>query len=208
LKTNKPKIYKSCKTLSLFRFYEILDSKDYKYLIHDWEDVVIDEDLQKELDEIWGEIFKEYITLKDDGEIKASFKQLAFISKLTTKLVICSALLDGYVCQSTKKGRKVYSDELREWGYKIDPTKPLQNQVDRIISQLKTLKSTIEIKEKEHDKQFKKELTEEKITIDEQIANVEEWLGKDHIDPEKTVVARWIAYVKRVQQKVKKQKAA
>jgi len=202
------KIYKSCKTLSLFRFQEILDTKEYKYLIHDWEDVVIDEDLQKELNETWSEIFKEYLTLKDDGEIKASFRQLALISKMTTKLVICSSLLDAYVCQSTRKGRKDYSNELRTWGYKIDPLKPLQNQVNRIISQLKTLKSSIQIKEKAYEKQYKKELTQEKISIDEQIANVEEWLGKNHIDSEKTTVSRWIAYIKRVEKKVKKQKAA
>lgn len=202
------KIYKSCKTISLFRFYEILDSKDYKYLIDNWENVEINEDLQKELDKIWGEIFKEYITLKDDNEIKASFKQLALISKMKTKLIVCSALLEAYVCQSTKKGRKDYSEELREWGYKIDPLKPLQNQVDRVISNLKSLKSSIEIKEVEYEKQFKKELTEEKVTIDDQIANVEEWLGKDYIDSEKTTVSRWVGYVKRVEAKVKKQKAA
>ena len=127
------KIYKSCKTLNLFRFYEILDSKDYKYLIDDWENVEIDEKLQKKLDEIWSEIFKEYITLKDDGEIKASFKQLALISKMKTKLIVCSALLEAYVCQSTKKGRKDYSEELKEWGYKIDTTKPLQSCISQVM---------------------------------------------------------------------------
>ena len=87
----------------------------------------------------------EYITLKDDKEIKLSFKQLAYINKLETKLFICGELLKGLSYQSTKKGTEIYIKELTKWKYKIDIKKDLQTEVNRIISDLKSLKSTIEI---------------------------------------------------------------
>ena len=199
------KIYKTCRTISLFRFYEILDSKDYKYLIDDWENTKIDEKLQLELNKIWIELFKEYIVLKDDSEIKTSFKKLALIDKMKTKLAISSSLLNGYLSQSSKQEKKKYSDELKAWGFKINVNLPQQNQVDRLISSFKALKSTIEIKQIEWDKLFKKELTEEKINIDEQIVNVEDVLGGGKtIDSEKTMVSKWVFYVKKATMIAKK----
>ena len=192
------KIYKSCKTLMMGRFYEILETSDYKYLIEEYEGVEISTDLELELTNIWREIFKEYITLKDDGEIKSLYRKYAFVDKLKTKLSICSSLLNGYVSQSTKKGRKDYSEELKEWGFKININLPQQNQVERVMSQLKALKSTIEIKEAEYKILLKKEETKEKFNIDKLIVDIEDRLGGGKtIDPDTTTVSKWVFLVKK-----------
>ena len=200
------KIYKSCKTLSIFRFYEILETKDYKYLIDDYENTDITEELQNDLDNIWSELFKEYIVLKDDKQIRTSFKKLAYISKLETKLSICSSLLSGLVEQTTKEGQLKYIKELSAWGYPINQNKDIQDEVNRVIRNFKTLKSTITIKRNEYNKEYKKELTQEKIDIDEQVVNVEQALN-NQIDSNKTTVSKWIYYVKKANNIAKKQKA-
>ena len=201
------KIYKSCKTLSIFRFYEILDTKDYKYLIDDYENTEITDDLQNDLDNIWSEIFKEYIVLKDDKQIRTSFKKLAYISKLETKLSICISLLNGLVEQTTKEAQKKYIKELSAWGYPINQNKHIQDEINRIIRNFKTLKSSIKIKKNEYNKEYKKELTQEKIDIDEQVVNVEQALNNS-IDSNSTTVSKWIYYVKRASSIARKQKAA
>jgi len=199
------KIYKSCKTLSIFRFYEILDTKDYKYLIEDYENTEITEEIQLQLDGIWSELFKEYIVLKDDKQIRTSFKKLSYISKLETKLSICSSLLSGLVEQTTKEGQLKYIKELSAWGYPINLNKELQDEVNRIIRNFKTLKSTITIKRNEYNKEYKKELTQEKIDIDEQVVNVEQALN-NQIDSNNTTVSKWIYYVKKASIIAKKQR--
>jgi hypothetical protein len=196
------KIYKTCRELSMFRFYEILDTKEYKYLLKDY-DIEIDEKLKSELNEIWIEIFKEYIVLKDDREIKKSFRKLALINKLETKLSICTNLLNCFLNQSTKKGQKIIVKELGHWGYHIRLNKPLQEEINRVISGFKALKSSIEIKKVEFKKEFEKELSEEKINIDRQIVNVEQILG-NVINSNTTMVSKWIEYVKTAEYKAKK----
>lgn len=202
------KIYKTCRTLNMFRFYEILDTKDYRYLLKDY-DIEITDELKEELTEIWLEIFKEYIVLKDDMEIKNSFRQLAHINKLETKLVMCNELLKCFTHQSTKKGQKALTDELMAWDikYKIDLKKPLKPQINRVINEFKSLKSTIKIKKVEFEKEHRKDLSKEKINIDKQIVNVEQVLG-NVINSETTMVSKWIEYVKVAEYKAKKQKVA
>ena len=196
------KIYKTCRELNMFRFYEILDTKEYRFLLKDY-DIEIDEKLKNELREVWIEIFKEYIVLKDDREIKKSFRKLALINKLETKLSICTNLLNCFLNQSTKKGQKTIIKELRHWGYHIRLDKPLQNEVDRIINNFKSLKSSINIKKAEFEKEFKKELSQEKINIDRQVVNVEQILGNT-IDLHTTMVSKWIEYVKTAEYKSKR----
>lgn len=199
------KIFKTCRTLSMFLFYEILDTGDYKYLIEDYENLEINEELKSKLDIIWSNLFKEYITLKDDKEVRLSFKQLAIIDKLEKKLVICKSLIEGLIYQSTTKGQIKYIKELSAWGYPIDCNKPLKDEIDRIIRNLKTLRSSIGIKRAQFEKTHKKELTQEKINLDKEVVNVEQTLGGGKsIDPEKTMVSKWIEYVRKAKEISKK----
>lgn len=200
------KIYKTCRELNMFRFYEVLDTKEYRYLLKDY-DVELKEDLKTELKGIWIEIFKEYIVLKDDREIKKSFRKLALINKLETKLMICKELLKCLTHQSTKKGQKELIKELSAWGYPINQRKNLNEEIERIIRNFKALKSSISIKKVEFEKEFKKDLSNEKLNIDKQVVNVEQVLGNT-INLHTTMVSKWIEYVKIAEYKAKKQKAA
>lgn len=199
------KIFKTCKTLSMFRFYEILDTGDYKYLIEDYENLEINKELKLKLDAIWGILFKEYITLKDDKEVRLSFKQLAIIDKLEKKLATCKVLIKGLVYQSTIKGQIKYIKELSAWGYPINRNKLLKDEIYRVFRNLKTLHSSIGIKRAQFEKTHKKELTQEKINLDKDIVNVEQTLGGGkNIDPEKTMISKWIEYVRKAKELSKK----
>ena len=193
------KIFKSCRTLSMFRFYEILNSKDYKYLIENYDEIEIDDQLKIELTLIWNNLFKEYIVLKDDKEIKLSFRQLALIDKLEKKLEICKLLLEALTYQTTRKAQVEYIKELSAWGYAINRRKPLQDEIDRITRNLKSLRSNILIKKAEFEKTHKKELKQEKINIDKDIVNVEHVLNKV-INSEETMISKWIEYIKKAKE--------
>lgn len=192
------KIYKNCRTLSMFRFYEILDTKDYYYLVDDYDNVERTPELERELDGIWNELFKEYINLKDDKKIRSSFRKLAMISKLETKLTICANLLKALSVQTTKKGLLAYKKELSAWGYAINGKKSLSLEIERITKHLKQLQSSINIKRSEYKKEYQSDLTKEKISIDAQIVNVEQTL-QNVIDSNKVTVSKWIEYVKRAE---------
>lgn len=189
--------------MNMFRFYEILDTKDYLYLVKDYENVELSSELKVTLEKIWIELFKEYIVLKDSKEIKNSFRLLAYINKLETKLFICKELLKCLTHQSTKKGQKMFIAELSEWGYKIDIKKPLKDEIQRVISDFKALKTTITIKKSAFEREHKKELSQEKINIDKQVVNVEQILG-NVINPQTTMVSKWVEYVKIAEKKAKK----
>ena len=197
------KIYKTCRTLNMFRFYEILDTKEYQYLVKDYENVKLTSELKAILEKIWIELFKEYIVLKDSKEIKNSFRMLFYINELEKKLFIGKELLKCLTYQSTKKRQKMVIDELFEWGFKIDIKKPLKDEIERVISDFKALKTTITIKKAAFEKEHKKELSQEKINIDKQVVNVEQILG-NVINPQTTMVSKWVEYVKIAEKKAKK----
>lgn len=192
------KIYKNCRTLSMFRFYEILETKDYYYLVEDYDNVERTPELERKLDGIWTDLFKEYINLKDDRKIRSSFKKLALISKMETKLTICANLLKGLSLQTTKTGLLKYKKELSAWGYPINGNKSLTLEVERLTKQLKLLHSSINIKRSEYKKEYHSDLTKEKISIDAQIVNVEQTL-QNVIDSNRVTVSKWIEYVKRAE---------
>ncbi len=143
--------------------------------------------------------------MKDDKEIKNSFRQLAYIDKLETKLFICKELVKCLTHQSTKKGQKALTEELAAWGYKINPKNPLKDEIDLVIKNLKSLKSSITIRKVAFEKEHKKELSEEKINIDKQIVNVEQVLG-NVINSQTTMVSKWVEYVKIAENKARKSK--
>jgi hypothetical protein len=185
----------------MFRFYEILDSKDHRYLLEEYEDVVIDEKLKGELSDCWNDLFREYIDLKDDTTIKQSFKQLALISKLEKKLNVCSKLLECLGYQSTRVGQVKLMKELAAWGFSMDRRKPLEDEVSRIFRSLKSLKSNILIKKAAFQETHKKEATQEKLDLDRDIVNVEQALGGGkNIDPDRTMMSKWVAMVRKAKE--------
>lgn len=195
------RILKTCRTVSMFRFYEILNSKDHKFLLEVYEDVEIDEDLKKKLSDTWNNLFREYIDLKDDKEIKLSFKQLALICKLEKKLSTCTILLEALTYQSTRVGQVKLMKELGAWGFNMDRVKPLKKEIARVFNRLKSLRSNILIKKAEFEKTHKKEATQEKLDLDRDIVNVEQALGGGkNIDPEKTMMSKWVAMVRKAKE--------
>lgn len=209
------KIYKTCRTLIMWRFYEVLETGSYVYLIKDYESY-IDEDkkgnlkqvnvtkeIQEQLNEAWENIFNQYVELKDEREIRIIFKKRAYISKLETKLSICSNLLKCLSVQTDEKMRLKSIKELSAWGYPINRNKPLDEEIERVTRNLKSLQSGINIKKSEFERDYKNELRNEKVSISKQIANIEAVLDKDFIDDRKISVERWIAYVNQAERKAK-----
>lgn len=195
------RILSTCRTVSMFRFYEILDTKEYKYLLEQYEGVEIDEKLKNELSECWNVLFREYIDLKDDKVIKQSFKQLALISKLEKKLNITSKLLERLSVQVLRVEQLKFMKEISNWGYSMDRRKPLKAEIARVFRSLKSLRSNILIKKAEFEKTHRKELNEEKLDLDRDIVNVEQALGGGkNIDPERTMMSKWVAMVRKAKE--------
>jgi len=201
------KIYKSCKTLSIFRFYEILDTKDYKYLIEDYENTEITEELQLQLDDIWSELFKEYIDLKKDRTLVQSFKKRQLIAKMETRLVFGINLLKALIIQTDDKWIQDYIDALSLYNFKIDINKDLETECIRIKNNLKTLKSNISIKKNQYENDYGSKNNEEPIDIDKQIYSVEKALDMSyHIMKHNTSVKEWITLINLTIETTKKNK--
>ena len=201
------KIYKSCRELPMYNFYEVLETKDPKYLVKEYDDVEMTDELANELTPIWRNIFEEYIVLKDDKQIRLSFKKLIIISKLETKYEICKSLVSGLISQVLKKEQKKYIEELCHWGFLIDGRKNINSEIERIIKNLKALNSGIQIKRVQYDKEFRKEQDDEKTSIDAQIVAIELILENGAIDIHRTTVSKWVEYTKMAVKRTRKQKA-
>ncbi len=202
------KIYKTCRELMIFNFYEILETKDYRYLIKGYEDIEITDKEVKELGlyEIWVKIFKEYIDLKDDKTIRLSFKKKYQIAKLETKRTFGANLLRLLLIQTEDIKIDETIEQLNAWGFKIK--KRTNEEIELVLRQLKSLKSSITIKKVAYEKEFNKEQKNEKIDLDRQIYGMEQILDmKYHILKKHTTVKEFATISKMAIEKAKKQKS-
>lgn len=197
-KKNKLKTYKSCKTLLMYNFYEILDSEDYRWLVTDYNEnseLVLTDKEQTELSDLWKEIFNEYIILKGDQSIINNLRKRAIIAKLQNRLFWGATLLNLIIRNPKSKNLEKIIDELSTYKFKIIKSKPLEKEIERITKQLKSLRTTLNIEISKYESKLETNSKKEKSNIDSQIINVGKILDlKYKISSKETTVSEWLSY--------------
>lgn len=187
------KLYKSCKTLSIARFFRIFETDDYRNLIIGF-DIENDELTLNEVDlinfeKIFNTILYEYSDLTNNIKVRTELKKKILIQQWQIKYDITVNCIDFYL----RSDDEVYLDFLNKVDSQIDLKKPIIPQLNLLINKMKGLKNKIKIFKINLAKSFKESKTEIKIDLDKEAFYLEKNLElKREIDPETTTVSKWV----------------
>ena len=199
-KKKQLKTYKSCKTLWMHNFYEIIDSDDYRWLVKGFDedsDLELTEKQEVELKELWQTLFNEYVELKGDQAIIKSLRKRALIAELQKRLYWGSTFLQLIIKNPRSSNLDDFIIELKKYKFKFDKSKPINTEVEKLIKQLKSLKTKFNLETSKYEKSLEKSESKEKVDITEQTVSIAKILDlKYPIDSKSTTVSKWIAYQK------------
>lgn len=193
------KCYRDCSELPMYNFSKVLETGNYAYLLVEFDEYNKVEFNEKEMDDLWNEIYEEYCILTQNNKSLLYFSTYQELTYLKSRYEIASLLLSQLV-----KGveddfiRLKYFNALRLWKYKIDKEKPLHSELERMYKQLKQSTNKINVKQAELDALTTNEA--EKRSIIQQVVDLEQALERNEIDLKKTVVAKYIALINKVKE--------
>ena len=189
---SETRYYRNCDELSVYNFHKILETNDYSYLIVGFDGYDKLEFDEKEADEIWGNIYEEYCKLTKNNKSLLYFAIFQELLYLKTRYQVARILLMQLSNNNNSEEFVLECIErLREWKYKIDKEKPLKDELERMIHQLKVSENKIHIKKEELDNLNVEE--GDKLSLIEQNVKLELALGKNKIDTKKTSVSEHVA---------------
>lgn len=163
---------------------------------------------EEKASELWKEIYEEYCKLSDDTESLIYFSVYTELMYLETRYFIATTVIKRLVeCIDMPKVVEVFIKVLGDWKYRINPKKPLNDEIEKIINNIKVSENKIRLKKDELDK-LKKEGGEKATSLISQVVNLEQALTRNEIDPKKTSVEKWINLINKVKEINKQQKKA
>jgi len=192
--------YRNCDELPIYNFYKVMETKNYCFLCLDY-DEYNELELKEDVEELWSEIYEEYVNISGDSSTAMYYELIQEVLYLETRYKVALDLLKNLASESMSEEMKMaYIEELREWKYKIDISKPLGEELDRMIVQLKGSENKIRLKNNELE-QFKDEGSKnEKVSLIKQTVKLEQALGRNNIDTKKIPVSKWIAMMNEVKE--------
>ena len=186
------KVYSSCDLLPISLFHEILKTSDYTLLYQDYENLK-KKPITEEIYALWEDIYDEYLGLIKDETIRYYFeleKEVLYLNRrYETAFFMIKQISDGVLDMNLIVA---YVNELSKWGYVIDLSKDLDDELNKAVRQLKASRNTINLRESEL-KELKKSMDKNvgSMSLIEQAARLEQGLGRENIDIDKTVVTKW-----------------
>jgi hypothetical protein len=185
--SKKYTLHKSCSTIPIYSFYEILKTDDYRYLIKDYfgENKKAYTKLKhsKKLRLIFETILKQFILISDKNnsgfEIKKvnDFKNKLLLTELRLKYNTTSKILNIYSSNESLELLLL----LVEVGWEFDVDLPYGPQIDKISKACLGLKNQIKIKEASlNNKAIVKKSNNKEISLSKQAIYLQNNLGLNY----------------------------
>lgn len=185
-------LHKNCSSLSIWSFHQILETKNIKYLIKNYDkdnEISLTEIQEIELIGLWDNIVTEYGLLTVDADVIKNYKLQLLITELEFKYEVCSEALDLYVTTNNIELLLL----LNEFDFNINLALPLDAQIELVILKLKSLKNRIKIHKINYAKKYKKNVKKIEYNLDREAMILEINLNLNYgIDVRKTSVERWV----------------
>lgn len=180
------KLYTSIRNLPLARFFDILNTNDYRYLLKlkDYDNLP---KIKMDLSEIWADIYEDFLIKSDNKEYKYRFNQIKNIDLL---IVEHEQLRYALWVASLKYDDNILKF-LKSKGINID-YKNYQKSFEKGKSKLKSLEYKIKFKKKEFEENNNS--VKSNSTYEQIIDDIEKYKGHQ-IDIEKTTVLQFITYL-------------
>lgn len=182
------KYYKTCSTLPIFNFYQILDTNNLSYLIQGYEDG--DKHvLNNELKGVFETIIQEYSELTSNTEVIFNLELQTLILEYEFVRDVLQNTLNLY---STSNDFSILS-LLEPFNIFIKKDGNLETQLKKVIKKIKGLNNKIRINKDKHAKRFKKNNDTVKTNLDKEALQLELnlSLGRE-INTKTTTVTKWI----------------
>lgn len=213
-KATNPKptiIIDSCEKLTLWRYMQIIDSNDLKWLVRSG-DVPNDEVLQKAFDKI----MTEFNELKGNEKQKQDFDKITYIEELrltiqtvymllkTLEQSIFDQLIDEPLLNK-------YLLELKKWGFPLNKDAVIRDEIQRIASELQALQSTVsvlisEVYPEDDENEQKDKNQNKKLLFLDMLLNYQRILEIDRIDVKKTSLMELVVIEKQALEKIEHQR--
>jgi hypothetical protein len=190
------KIYKSCNTLPIRRFFRVFSSNDYRNLIIGFDEendsFELSDKRKGELEEIFKDIYYEYAELTNNHKLKAIFVKKFLIAKWEfIHTMIINSMYFYYKSKDIEFLKSI--NKLEEPEYVIDFDKPIDPQAEVFVGKMKGLKNKIKIFKIKLNKTPLNKEEPKKVDLDKAAIYLERHLElKRPVDPDTTSVNRWI----------------
>ena len=198
MKQSENSYYKSIDTLTVDRFYAMLNTEDLRYLVKGFEkgdELELTEEEENKLADFAQEIRDDYSDILANGKGRSDLLILGQIADMEIEIMVVGSL----IAMMLKTPSDAISEELAAWKYPAD--------LDKAFKKLESLKFRLSIlKSKNRDLLEKSSDDDEKIEYDlyRDVVLLEQALGVSNLDPKTMVVAKWVNYLKVAQEKNKK----
>lgn len=185
------KVYKNCSSLSIYLLDRIFQTKDRRYLIIDFKegsDINLSDKQQAIIDDKYTEIIHEYGELTVNRSIIKNYKLRMKILELRYLHDTTIGILQLYV----KTNLTDVLNLLNDLDWRVDTTKTIEPQIEKILKKLKGIKNQVKIKEANFKNEFESDDKELKSTLEKDALLLEINLGlKRKIDTKETSVVEW-----------------
>lgn len=195
--------YDKCAVMPLWNFQEYLKTNDLRYFTAEFKE-------HKDLYNIMTNLFGEWIALTENQAAVNRFGLMFKIMKLTGKYETVTLLLKAaYNFSNTDDITQFYEliDQIEKWNYKIDRSKDVFGQLEKISQRLQGIKTHLELLEAE----LKDEDTTEAATIESQLISTSRILDLGYrLNAKEITLLEWHEYreqIKKVDRDNQKLKA-
>ena len=201
------KIYKSCSTLPIRKFFRIFETNDLRNLIAGFDEendeMQLTPEEQTSFQDIFETIYYEYSEISENHKLRTSLKKQYLINEWSFLYLMVSSILNLYKDHKQETTLSLLNT-IEDKKYHIDFEKPIDLEVKRLIKEMKFLKNKIKI--------FKLKLVESNVSNKKQVKTdldadalyLERNLElKRSIDPDTTSVSSWVKMISMSKQKAK-----
>lgn len=191
------KYYRNCEELPIYNFYKVVDTKDYSYLMFDY-DGYSKLEVDEEVISLWEKIYEEYLKLSDNNTMLIYYETVSELLYLETRYEVALTLLQQIALGRMEETMlRAYVLELGKWKYHLNDKKPLEEELDRLTRQLRQSENKIRIKQN-RKKELEAENKDSPMSLVQQQVKLEQALSRNEIDTKTTSVSKWIELVKEV----------
>lgn len=194
------KFHKTCKTLPIYNFNEILKANDLRFLVKDYDEYEDEEfklvgEETAEATAIFKSIIYEYSELTFNREILLNYNSQIKIVKEEFKYSITEKILNNY----NEFENEIVLTVLPNIGWNFDIDGDIEMQLVSIIGSMKKLKTKISILKLKYEEKFKNKNKKQEDAelydkLDEETISLELSLKLSYsIDTKKTSVSKWIS---------------
>lgn len=206
---SKTFLYQDCNDTTLSIWLNITRTKDLKYLV-----IKGAIPSQSVLETQMEKINSEFMALRGQNPTITIFDKIQYREQLILKVNFCFQLVDrlsqrsiqGLLTVETLDG---FVGELKRWGFRINRDKPLFDELQNIVNELKALQTTIDVLHEEIYPEQKEDVTEEEkgvLAFEKMLLSYQRILGIGKIEKTTTTLAEFVVIEQSVKDEYERRK--